>query len=255
MDAFIKQITKEAGELVGKKFGKVQIAKNKAHENDPVTATDIAANKFIVKAIKQKYPGHSIISEEAEADLKDSEYCWIIDPIDGTLNFAAGVPLFGTMIGLAKNGEMYMAAMYFPCTKELIFAKKGSGAFLNGKRTHCSEQKKFEISYGTVDIFVAKNALLAGKLAKYNKEGLCMTSAMGSSAIDGLYVATGRRDWQCIDQNHIWDRVIPALIMEESGCKVTTLKGATWSLSDKELVVANKYLHPTILKILNDKSR
>ncbi len=252
MDAFIKQITKEAGELVGKKFGKVQAAKTKAHANDPVTATDIATNKFIVKAIKQKYPEHSIISEEADADLKNSEYCWIIDPIDGTLNFAAGVPLFGTMVGLTKNGEMYMAAMYFPCTKELIFAKKGSGAFLNGKRVHCSEQKKFEESYGVVHVFVNESAPFMAKLLKYDTKNVSLISALGSSAIDGLYVATGRRDWQWIDQTHVWDRVIPAFIMEESGCKVTTKSGGKWTLDDKEIVVANRYLHPKLLKIVNE---
>ena len=76
--------------------------------------------------------------------------------------------------------------------------------------------------------------------------------AFGSSATDALYIATGRRDWQFIDQTAVWDRAIPALIMEESGCKLTTPTGKPWTLDDKRIVVANKYLHPTLLKIVNE---
>ena len=253
MDAFIKQITKEAGEMTGKKFGKIGIKYQKRNVKDVVTEADLAGNKMIVTAIKKKYPTHSIVSEEADAEMKDSDYCWIIDPIDGTLNFATNVPLFGTMVGLAHKGKMILAAMYFPSTKELLFAKHGKGAYLNGKRIHCSQQKKMEESYGVIDVFVKSNAPFLTKIEKQNKKGLCLIGAFGSMAIDTLYIATGRRDWQFIRMTHVWDRVIPALIMEESGCKVTRPDGKSWGLEDKELVVANKYLHSSLLKIVNGK--
>ncbi len=253
MDTFIKQITKEAGELVGKKFGKVGVKYTKRNVTDVVTEADLAANKYIVGAIKKKYPSHSIISEETGENGVQSEYTWIIDPLDGTLNFATKVPLFGTMIGLAHKGKMILAAIYFPCTKELLFAKKGKGAYLNGKKVSCSSKKNWTESYGILDVYTAVNAPLSAKILATDTKGMCMTSAHGSSAIDALYIATGRRDWQFINLTEVWDITIPALILEESGCTLTTPEGKPWSLDSKKIVVANKYLHPTLLKIVNTK--
>lgn len=253
MDTFIKQLAKQSGEIVGRKFGKIGVKYTKKDAKDVVSEADLAANAFIVKAIKKKYPDHSIISEETGTETRNSEYCWIIDPVDGTLNFVTGVPLFGTMIGLAHKGKMILAAIYFPCTKELLFAKKGSGAYLNGKRrVHCSEKKKWNESYGILPVSMSKIDFLLSRMANPDKREM-WGGAFGSSAIDALYVATGRRDWQFIDQTEVWDIVIPALIMEESGCKLTTPDGKPWSLDSKKIVVANKYLHPALLKLVNKK--
>jgi len=252
MDAFIKQITKEAGEVVGKKFGKIGVKYTKKDSKDVVTEADLAANKIITDAIKKKYPAHSIISEETGEELTNSEYCWIIDPLDGTLNFATNVPLFGTMVGLAHKGEMILAAMYFPMTKELLYAKRGKGAFLNGKRIHCSEQKKREESYGIIDVHVSKNAAVIALLSKYNSKGICYVGAFGSAAVDVLYVATGRRDWVFIRHSAIWDRAMGALILEEAGCKVTKPDGTRWSINDQAILATNKYLHKTLSKIVSE---
>jgi myo-inositol-1(or 4)-monophosphatase len=154
MDTFIKQLAKTGGEIVGKKFGKIGVKYTKKDAKDVVTEADLAANKVITNAIKKKYPNHSIISEETGEEMTGSDYCWIIDPLDGTLNFATNVPLFGTMIGLAYKGEMILSAIYFPCTKEMLFAKRGKGAFLNGKRVHCSAQKKWNQSYGIFSVLL-----------------------------------------------------------------------------------------------------
>ncbi len=252
MDSFIKEIAIKGGEIVGKKFGKIGVKYTKKDAKDVVTEADILANKFITNAIKKKYPSHSIISEEADKEIKNSDYCWIIDPVDGTLNFTTNVPLFGTMIGLAYKGEMILSAIYFPCSKELLFAKRGKGVYLNGKRAYCSKQKKWEESYGVISVLLRRSAPIIFNLSKRNIQKMWV-GAFGSSAVDALYVATGRRDWQFIQQTEIWDRVIPAFIMEESGCKVTTPEGKKWTLEDEDIVVANKYLHKTLLKVIKTK--
>src|SRR5665213_3078946 len=101
-----------------------------------------------MRAIKQKYPTHGIISEETGEYHSNAEYCWVIDPIDGTRNFATRTPLFAVMVSLIRNGVVEMATIYNPCTNELFFAKKGKGTFCNGKKVHCSEQKLWKGSWG-----------------------------------------------------------------------------------------------------------
>lgn len=254
MDAFIKKTAREAGVLIYKKFGKVG-HKFKKDVTDFLTEADIAANKLIVTAIKKKYPTHSIISEETGEDFSNSDYCWIIDPIDGTRNYATGIPLFGVMIGLAYKGEMVLGAIYNPCTDEFVFAKKGKGAYLNGKRIHCSEQKSWPASYGILNSRFTSNKLLLAGIPKFNKNNLSCINSFGSCATDAIYIATGRRDWKATgDTDHgIWDLAMPAIILKEAGCKVTNYKGEDWSLKDKTIVIANKHLHPTLLKIVNKK--
>ena len=253
MDKFIIDIVKKAGTSVGKKFGKIGIKYSKEHINDVVTDADLHANKIIIDAIKRKYPEHSIISEETGEDIKKSQYCWIIDPLDGTLNFASGVPLFGTMIGLAHKGKVMLGAIYFPLTKELLFAKNGQGAYLNGKRITCSVQKKWEESYGILNSLLSKNETYASKLFKHNTEKHCYVGSYGSAAINALYVSTGRRDWVYFNNSKIWDKVAPSIIFKEAGCKVSTIDGAPWNVKDGDMLVSNKYLHSKFLSVIQGK--
>ena len=254
MEKFVKKISTEAGTTILKRYGKIAVKYTKRDATDIVTEADFAANKIIVGAIRKKYPDDSLISEESEKYIGTSDYCWIIDPLDGTRNFATGVPLFAVMIGRAYKNEMIMGAIYNPNTKEFLFAEKGHGAFLNRKRTHCSTQTSWSESYGIMNARCSRNSFFLPKISLYNKKSLLGVNAFGSAAIDALYVATGRRDWKATrDTDHgLWDLAIPAIILKESGCVVTNFKGEPWSLKDKEIVYANKYLHPKFLKIINE---
>ena len=249
MDAFIKQITKEAGLITLKLFGKTGVAYTKSHVNDVVTKADLLANKHIVNAIKKTYPTHSIISEETGQEIVESEYCWVIDPLDGTLNFATRVPLFGTMVALLKNNEVVLSAIYFPCTDELLFAKKGKGTFLNGKRVTCSQKTDVQSSYGLLSVKAHRIADITSGLASIDSKRTIHASAIGSAAVDALYLATGRRDWKYIRKSALWDIAAPALILKESGCIVTNTDGKPWKTSDADLFVANKYMHKKLLKV------
>lgn len=253
-EKFVKKISLDAGTAILKKFGKVGVKYSKKDITDIVTEADLIANKIIVTAIRKKFPSHSIISEEQDKFTGKSEYCWIIDPLDGTRNFATGVPIFAVMIGIAFKGEMILGAIYNPNTKEFLFAEKGKGAYLNGKRARCSEQKSWSESYGIMNARCSRNSFFLPKISLYNKKSLLGVNAFGSAAVDAMYVATGRRDWKATrDTDHgLWDLAIPAIILRESGCVVTNFKGKQWSLKDKEIVYANKYLHPKFLKIINE---
>jgi myo-inositol-1(or 4)-monophosphatase len=222
MEQFIKEITKKAGAAILKKFGKVGIKYTKKDATDVVTEADLIANKIIIDAIKKKYPDHAIISEETGEYQVGAEYCWIIDPLDGTRNFSTRTPMFAVMVGLARNDEMKMATVYNPCANELFFAQKGKGAFLNNKRVHCSKQKTWKDSWGLISANLSeRNAAVMDKLLKYSKKEIFWVSALGSGGVSAMYQANGRRDWRISRGGGLWDYAPTSLILSEAGCKVT----------------------------------
>jgi len=254
MEKFIQQITKEAGIAILKKFGKAKVKYIKGEAAEVVTEADLTANNIITKAIKQKYPSHGIISEETSEYQKGAEYCWIIDPLDGSRNFLTRTPMFAVMIGLAHHGKIELATIYNPCTDELCFAKRGRGAFLNGKKVSCSQHKTWKDSWGIINSNISKrNAVNLRKLSKYSKKEKFWISALGSAGIGAIYQADSRRDWRISQGSGLWDYASPSLILTEAGCKVTNFKGEPWSLKDREMLSANKYIHSKLLKIMNSK--
>ena len=254
MEEFVKKITKEAGAAILKKFGKAGVKYTKKDASDVVTEADLKANDIITKAIKKKYPSHAIISEETGEYQSGAEYCWIIDPLDGTRNFLTRTPMFAVMIGLARNGKIELATIYNPCTDELFFAKKGKGVFLNEKRVYCSQQKTWKNSWGIVSVNMSgKNPINLLKLLKYSKKEKFWISAFGSAGVSVMYQADGRRDWRASRGGGLWDYAAASLILMEAGCKVTNFKGEPWSIKDREILSANKYLHAKLLKIMNSK--
>jgi myo-inositol-1(or 4)-monophosphatase len=254
MEKFIKKITREAGIAILKKFGKVGVKYTKENATDVVTEADLAANSIITRAIKKKYPSHAIISEETGEHQNGAEYCWIIDPLDGTRNFFTRTPMFAVMIGLAHKGKIELATIYNPCTDELFFAKKGEGTFLNGKKVHCSERKTWKNSWGITGVNMSKNKVAdLRKLIKYSEKEIFWISAFGSAGVGVMYQADGRRDWRASRGGGLWDYAAASLILAEAGCKVTNFKGEPWSIKDREILSANKYLHPTLLKIMSSK--
>lgn len=254
MEKFIKQVTKEAGLAILKKFGKIGVKYTKEDVTDVVTEADLTANNIIIKAIKKRYPSHAIISEETGEYQNGAEYCWIIDPLDGTRNFITRTPMFAVIIGLARNGEMELATIYNPCTDELFFAKKGKGTFLNGKKVTCSKHKTWKDSWGLTSVVTTKkNVANLNKLLKYSKKEKFWMSALGSGGVSVMYQANGRRDWRASQGGGLWDYAAASLVLMEAGCKVTNFKGEPWSIKDREILSANKYLHSRLLKIMNSK--
>lgn len=253
MRDFIQEITREAGQIVAEKFGKIGIHHTKKDPTDVVTEADILSNEHLTKRISAAYPTHHILSEEGDTTLTGTDYEWIVDPLDGTRNFATRTPLFGVLVALVHQGKVIMAAIAQPMTQELFFAEAGKGAFKNGEKISCSTHTTFEDSFGLIG-----SNQRSQKRVKYNltlfKKGLTepfWVSAFGSTAISGAYTADGRRDWYVNEGSSIWDYAAPVLIMREAGCLVTTASGKNWELGDPEIIAANPTLHPKILAILN----
>lgn len=224
--------------------------------NNPVTEADHAAEKAIMAVIKAQFPDHFILSEEAGEIVQDSNYKWIIDPIDGTINFAKGIPLNCVSIGIEHNNEMVMGAVFNPHLNELFFAEKGKGAVLNEKPISVSAETQ-----------VTKSCLVTGFPYTYLDspngplevfERLIRVGVpvrrLGSAAIDLCWVACGRFDGFYEHKLEAWDSSAGYLIVEEAGGKVTNLKGEKFSPYQHGIVATNRKIHDELVNIINGGS-
>src|SRR3989344_6935268 len=253
MERFLKDVTKKAGKKVLKLFGKVGVQYTKEHAMDVVTKADLISHDYIVSQIRKKYPTHRIISEEGEDGNKDSENVWIVDPLDGTLNFLRSTPMFGVLVCFVKKNVLELAAIYLPYFDDFYFARRGKGAYHNGHRIHASQQKTLKSSLGCSSGTIRLDREpMFNRFIKAKKHSLFAVNALGCCAVMSSYVADGRRDWVMSKVAGAWDIAAPVLLMREAGCKVTNFKREEWKLGDLEVLGANPRLHKELLKIFGE---
>ncbi|MEN9547921.1 MAG: hypothetical protein RIR12_512 [Bacteroidota bacterium] len=226
---------------------------NKEGVNNLVTEADHAAEKAIFETIKKHYPHHQLLGEESGSIIQDSIYKWIIDPIDGTVNFANGIPLNCVSIGIEKEGEIILGAVYNPHMNEFFLAEKNGGATLNDKPIKVSTQHKvlnaclvtgFPYTYintpnGPLEVF-----------AKFIQKGVPVRR-LGSAAIDLCWVAAGRLDGFYEHKLEPWDSAAGLLIVNEAGGKVTHFNGQPYSVYQHGIVATNGKIHDELLGIIN----
>ena len=221
--------------------------------NNPVTEADHAAEKAIIATIKEQFPDHFILSEEAGEIIQDSDYKWIIDPIDGTINFAKGIPLNCVSIGIEHNKEIVMGAVYNPHLNELFFAEKGKGATLNEKPISVSTEAQVVKSCLVTGFPYTYLDSANGPLEVFNRlirVGVPVRR-LGSAAIDLCWVACGRFDGFYEHKLEAWDSSAGYLIVEEAGGRVTSLKGGKFSPYQHGIVATNGKIHDELVKIIN----
>lgn len=247
--------TKAGAAEILRYFNKEFKISNKEGVNNLVTEADHAAEKAIITVIKNTYPDHQILAEESGELKQDSTYKWIIDPIDGTVNFAHGIPLNCVSIGVEYNGEMIMAAVYNPHLNEFYFAEKGKGATLNDKPIHVSDETQaikaclvtgFPYTYinepnGPLEIF-----------QRFVRKGVPVRR-LGSAAIDLCWVAAGRFDGFYEHKLEPWDSAAGYLIVEEAGGKVTDLQGNKFSVYQHKVLATNGKIHDEMIEVINNK--
>lgn len=221
--------------------------------NNLVTEADHASEKAIMDIIKSKFPDHQVLAEETGEIIQDSNYKWIIDPIDGTVNFAHGIPLNCVSIGIEHEGEIILGCVYNPHLNELFFAEKGKGAFLNDKAIRVSEETQaikaclvtgFPYTYinmpnGPLEIF-----------ERFIRKGVPVRR-LGSAAIDLCWVAAGRFDGFYEHKLEAWDSAAGYLIVEEAGGKVTDFTGSKFSVYQHRILATNGKIHEEMLKVIN----
>jgi myo-inositol-1(or 4)-monophosphatase len=217
--------------------------------NNLVTEVDKKSEVAIINVIREAYPDHYILSEEAGELSTDSNYKWIIDPIDGTVNFAHGIPICCISIGVEKDGVIMMGCVFNPFMNELFFAEKGKGAFLNGKPITVSKKAELE-SACLVTGFPYRWAKIdidpIPVFERFIRKGLPVRR-LGSAAIDLCWVACGRFDAFWEYNLNPWDIAAGYLIIEESGGTVTNFKGEPYSVYHKETLATNGHIHQQML--------
>lgn len=223
---------------------------NKEGVNNLVTEADHAADKAIQSVIKKAYPEHGIVSEETAEKITASEFKWIIDPIDGTVNFANGIPICCVSIGLEQNGKMIMGAVYNPIFKEFYFAERGQGATLNDKKISVSNKAEVLRSCLVTGFPYTYLDQPNGPLQVFERlirKGIPVRR-LGSAAIDLCWVAAGRFDGFYEHQLNAWDSAAGFIMVEEAGGKVTDLKGDTYSPYQPGIVATNGIIHDELIE-------
>jgi myo-inositol-1(or 4)-monophosphatase len=236
-------------------FNGVYTVSNKEGINNLVTEADHASERAIMEVIRHDYPGHYILSEESGEMPKDSSVKWIIDPIDGTVNFANGIPLCCVSIGVQQDGEMMYGAVYNPFLNEFFFAQKGWGATLNDNIISVS--KKTEVSKSCLVTGFPYTYLDSANgplqvFERFIRKGIAVRR-LGSAAIDLCWIAAGRFDGYYEHSLNAWDSAAGFLIVEEAGGKVTDFKGNRYSPFQPQLVATNGHIHDELLRAINDE--
>ncbi|MFO0704151.1 MAG: inositol monophosphatase family protein [Patescibacteria group bacterium] len=243
------EAVKQAEKIILKYYGG-EVQTEYKSDNSPVTIADKEAEKVIKDVIKNKSPDHSFLGEESGKESTTSEFLWIIDPIDGTKNFTRGIPLFATQIALFHKNIPVVGLSYNPILKELFTASKGSGTFLNGEKVNVSNVNSISKAYTT---FGGLKYFTKNNLEKKIEE--IATKSYYSRGIGDAWsyhlLARGAMDIMIEAETKIWDIAAVSVIIEESGGKVTDLKGNNISPNTTSIIATNGKVHEEVLAIFN----
>lgn len=253
MKTILLKAATEAGTMIKDKFQTAFTISHKEGINNLVTEVDQAVEHHIKSVIQDHFPGHGMIGEEYGSDNTDAEYQWIIDPIDGTVNFAHGIPICCVSIAVMKGSEILLGAVYNPMMDELFFAEKDKGAFLNDKKISVSNNDNFEKAFLVTgfpyDVSQRENPLTA--FHKIVRKGLPVRR-LGSAALDLCWVACGRFDGFWEYNLNAWDIAAGYLMVQESGGKVSDFSGEKFSVWDKETLATNGKIHEALKAVINE---
>ncbi len=251
---FAIETAREAGHLLLEKFGRITTVTKKGDIN-LVTDADLESESLIVEKIKSYYPRHSILAEESgEAVIKggDAAWKWIIDPLDGTTNYAHGYPCFCVTIALEHKGDVVVGVTFDPTRDELFAAERGQGATLNGKPIRVSATDKLGDSLIVTGF--PYDFKQRANFARHLTDFLLSSRGVrrdGSAAIDMAYVACGRFDGFWEEGLNAWDVAAGKLLIEEAGGVVTYYDGSKFSIYCPPICASNGHIHSQMLEVLS----
>lgn len=254
MREFIESTIRELGTMAQEYARNGVTKQTKANPTDFVTEADKALSKRFLEIMKQRHPTDQIISEEEDSndDDSDSGICWIIDPIDGTANFASGIPTWAVMIARQESGKTTHAAVYFPDGDQLFYAD-ATGAYRNGTLMTPATKPTLEYTKGVCSVtpnyqtgvhhperfrhVLKKLADTDVKLASYR------------AAATACYVASGALDFWVSNMGFLWDTAAPIYICQQAGLTVTDSDGNAWDGKRDDMVIANNELHTHLMNL------
>lgn len=244
-----------AGEILQQGFGSQFNISSKKGKHNLVTEFDHKSEKAIIEFINENVKNSHFLSEESgESGLNSGNTFWIIDPLDGTVNFAHEIPIFSVSIAAIQKGKTIAGIVYQPITDELFVAEKGKGSFLNGKKLKVSNVFSLQESILATGFpyDLDKNPFQCiDHLADILKLGIPIRR-MGSAAIDLAYTAAGRFEGYFEVELGPWDVAAGKLLVEEAGGKVTQWNGKPFDIQSRKTILAsNKHIHDAISQILH----
>ena len=247
---------KLGGETLMGYFGKIESIRVKDSQSSIVTQADLESERRVVDCILRSFPDHNVIAEETGFRWNGSEYTWVVDPLDGTSNFAAGIPWFGVLVAVLRNFEPVVAGMYLPFYDQLYVAARGEGATRNGQPVRVSSESSlknvllaYSLDYSPDPEKTETETRIMGELVR-NVRNLRSTN----SAVDFCYVADGRLGG-CVNQTTgLWDIAAPWLIIREAGGACTDIRGQALDFKvdaatygrNFTIIAANPVLHGEI---------
>lgn len=243
------EIAREAGGVLCRYFERgIGFEYKGAH--DLITAADRASEELVVERLRSHFPTHSIIGEETGSHDGSSEYCWYVDPLDGTTNFAHGFPVFNVTLALERAGELVTGVIYDPTRPEMFAAERGGGAYLNNRRIAVSKVERLDES------------LLATGFPNWRRHRdvnvhffhqVAMVShgvrRAGSAAIDLAYVSCGRLDGFWEFGLNPWDVAAGIVLIEEAGGRVTDMRGRAARLGKPHILATNAAIHEQVREL------
>jgi len=219
---------------------------------DPVTVADRSAQSAVIRNIRRKFPKHSFLAEEDNALSCDARNCWVIDPLDGTINFIHKIPLFCVSVAFRKNGEVIAGVIHCPVLKETFVAEKGKGAYLNGKKIRVSTISSLDKSIVVTGFPYERSRIKRVVRNLHSVLGLTQgVRRLGSAAMDLAYVACGRLDAFWEEGLNPWDSAAGALIVIEAGGRVTDYDGERDFEKKRHILASNGILHKKMLKLIS----
>ena len=248
---FAREVAVGAGAILRKGFNRVRKIDYKGRI-DPVTDVDLKSEQYITRKIERRYPQHEILTEEDTARGNSSEFRWIIDPLDGTVNFAHGFPIYCVSIALEHQGELVVGAVYDPERAELFWTSQGQNAYLNGRIISVTNERRLDralLATGfAYDIATARKNNL-GYFSRMAKKAQGIRRP-GSAALDLCWLACGRIDgfWEL--KLHPWDTAAAIQFVLNAGGKASRIDGSPWSVYDADLLASNSSLHEQMRLVL-----
>ena len=241
------EAAKAGGQVAYSYFKNIPKVSYKA-DNSPVTKADIEAEKAIRKVITKGFPDHEIIGEESGQSKKKSKYTWVIDPIDGTRSYIRGISQWCVLVAVLEDSKPIIGVCYYPNQEELFSARKGSGTFLNGKKTIVSNVKNLDKAY--IAYYNLKHFARLNKAQ--NLLDICQQTYYSTNIASYSlgYLLQGKIDAYICAHGLIWDLAAPAILVEEAGGKFTDFDGR-FSLTSDTGIFSNGFVHKQVLKLLN----
>ncbi len=238
----------EAGKVMLDRFNRAKEISYKGPGNI-VTDVDIEVERLIRSTMKAEFPDMAFLGEESAGELRgDKGYVWVVDPLDGTRNYAAGIPFYSTVIGLAKDGDVLVGVNYAPVRTDMFEAEKGRGAFLNGLPVKVSDRTGLKDCVIGVDLsYNSMGAARAFELLRGLWPNMQTARIMGSSALGLSYAATGRTDLYFHHSLAPWDMVAGILMVQEAGGVITDRNGKRMTLYSDGVIASSRRLHTEFL--------